>query len=142
MPRIRCAASCRRSAVSPATVRRQGEGVRVDTGVYEGSEISMFYDPMIAKLITYGITRPQATKRMADALDAFAIRGVNHNIGFLSAIVRRQRFADGRLSTDFIPAEFPEGFHGTELPQAEMDLLITVAAVAQARAAARDRKGP
>jgi len=117
-----------------------GEGVRVDTGVYEGSEISMFYDPMIAKLITYGTTRPQATKRMADALDAFAIRGVNHNIGFLSAIVRRQRFADGRLSTDFIPAEFPDGFHGTELPQDEMDLLVTVAAVAQARAAARDRK--
>ncbi|HEX4506114.1 MAG TPA: acetyl/propionyl/methylcrotonyl-CoA carboxylase subunit alpha [Alphaproteobacteria bacterium] len=117
-----------------------GEGVRVDTGVYEGSEISMFYDPMIAKLITYGVTRPQATKRMADALDAFAIRGVNHNIGFLSAIVRRQRFADGRLSTDFIPAEFPDGFHGTELPQDEQDLLVTVAAVAQARAAARDRK--
>jgi propionyl-CoA carboxylase alpha chain len=117
-----------------------GEGVRVDTGVYEGSEISMFYDPMIAKLITYGTTRPQATKRMADALDSFAIRGVNHNIGFLSAIVRRQRFAEARLSTDFIPAEFPDGFHGTELPQDELDLLVVVAAVAQARAAARDRR--
>jgi propionyl-CoA carboxylase alpha chain len=116
-----------------------GEGVRVDTGVYEGSEISMFYDPMIAKLITYGATRPQATKRMADALDAFAIRGVNHNIGFLSAIIRKQRFIDGRLSTDFIPAEFPDGFHGTELPNDELDLLVTVAAVAHARAAARDR---
>jgi len=116
-----------------------GEGVRVDTGVYEGSEISMFYDPMIAKLITYGPTRAQATKRMADALDAFAIRGVNHNIGFLSAIIRKQRFLDGRLSTDFIPAEFPDGFHGTELPQDELDLLVTVAAVAHARAAARDR---
>jgi propionyl-CoA carboxylase alpha chain len=116
-----------------------GEGVRVDTGVYEGSEISMFYDPMIAKLITYGTTRPQATKRMADALDAFAIRGVNHNIGFLSAIIRKQRFIDGRLSTDFIPAEFPDGFHGTELPKDELDLLVTVAAVAHARAAARDR---
>jgi propionyl-CoA carboxylase alpha chain len=117
-----------------------GEGVRVDTGVYEGSEISMFYDPMIAKLITYAPTRPQAAKRMADALDAFAIRGVNHNIGFLAAIIRKQRFLDGRLSTDFIPAEFPEGFHGTELPPDELDLLVTVAAVAQARAAARDRK--
>jgi propionyl-CoA carboxylase alpha chain len=116
-----------------------GEGVRVDTGVYEGSEISMFYDPMIAKLITYGVTRPQATKRMADALDAFAIRGVNHNIGFLSAIIRKQRFVDGRLSTDFIPAEFPDGFHGTELPKDELDLLVTVAAVTHARAAARDR---
>jgi len=116
-----------------------GEGVRVDTGVYEGSEISMFYDPMIAKLITYGATRPQATKRMADALDAFAIRGVNHNIGFLAAIIRKQRFADGRLSTDFIPAEFPDGFHGTELPPEEIDLLVTVGAVAHTRAAARDR---
>ena len=116
-----------------------GEGVRVDTGVYEGSEISMFYDPMIAKLITYAPTRPQAAKRMADALDAFAIRGVNHNIGFLAAIIRKQRFLDGRLSTDFIPAEFPDGFHGTELPQDELDLLVTVAAVAHARAAARDR---
>ena len=117
----------------------EGEGVRVDTGVYEGSEISMFYDPMIAKLITYAPTRPQAAKRMADALDAFAIRGVNHNIGFLAAIIRKQRFLDGRLSTDFIPAEFPEGFHGTELPPDELDLLVTVAAVAHARAAARDR---
>src|SRR5579859_8185882 len=116
-----------------------GEGVRVDTGVYEGSEISMFYDPMIAKLITYAPTRLEAAKRMSVALDAFAIRGLNHNIGFLSAIIRRQRFADGRLSTDFIPAEFPEGFHGTELPQDELDLLVTVAAVAHARAAARDR---
>ncbi len=117
-----------------------GEGVRVDTGVYEGSEISMFYDPMIAKLITYAPTRLQAAKRMADALDAFAIRGVNHNIGFLAAIIRKQRFLDGRLSTDFIPAEFPEGFHGTELPQDERDMLVTVAAVAHSRAAARDRK--
>ncbi len=116
-----------------------GEGVRVDTGVYEGSEISMFYDPMIAKLVTYGPTRPEAAKRMADALDAFAIRGVNHNIGFLSAIIRKQRFADGRLSTDFIPTEFPDGFHGTELPADEMDLLVTIAAVAHARVAGRDR---
>jgi propionyl-CoA carboxylase alpha chain len=118
-----------------------GEGVRVDTGVYEGSEISVFYDPMIAKLVTYGATRPQAAKRMADALDAFAIRGVNHNIGFLAAIVRKARFLEGRLSTDFIPAEFPEGFHGAELPQDELDLLVTIAAVAHARTVERDRYG-
>ncbi len=117
-----------------------GEGVRVDTGVYEGSEISVYYDPMIAKLVTYAQTRPEAAKRMADALDAFAIRGVNHNIGFLAAIIRKQRFLDGRLSTDFIPKEFPDGFHGTELPQDELDMLVSIAAVAQARAAARDRK--
>jgi propionyl-CoA carboxylase alpha chain len=118
-----------------------GEGVRVDTGVYEGSEISVFYDPMIAKLVTYGATRHEAAKRMADALDAFAIRGVNHNIGFLAAIIRKGRFLEGRLSTDFIPAEFPEGFHGAELPADELDLLVAIAAVANARTAERDRHG-
>jgi propionyl-CoA carboxylase alpha chain len=118
-----------------------GEGVRVDTGVYEGSEISVFYDPMIAKLVTYGATRPEAAQRMSVALDAFAIRGVNHNIGFLSAIIRKQRFLDGRLSTDFIPAEFPEGFHGTELPSDELDLLVTVAAAANYWMVARNLNG-
>jgi propionyl-CoA carboxylase alpha chain len=117
----------------------EGEGVRVDTGVQEGAEISMFYDPMIAKLITYGATRPEAARRMAVALDAFSIRGVNHNIGFLSAIIRKKRFLDGRLSTDFIPTEFPDGFHGTELPQDEMDLLVTVAAAAHRVLVERDR---
>jgi propionyl-CoA carboxylase alpha chain len=115
-----------------------GEGVRVDTGVYEGAEISVYYDPMIAKLITYAPTRLEAARRMSVALDAFAIRGLNHNIGFLAAIVRRQRFLDGRLSTDFIPAEFPDGFHGTELSDEEGDLLITVAAAANRIAAERD----
>ena len=96
---------------------------------------------MIAKLVTYGATRPEAAKRMATALDAFAIRGVNHNIGFLSAIIRKARFLEGRLSTDFIPAEFPDGFHGTELPQDELDLLVTIAAVAHRRTIERDRHG-
>ncbi len=118
-----------------------GEGVRVDTGVYEGSEISVYYDPMIAKLVTYAPTRPEAAKRMADALDAFAIRGVNHNIGFLAAIIRKQRFLDGRLSTDFIPKEFPEGFHGTELPRDELDMLASIAAVAERLTVGRDRHG-
>jgi propionyl-CoA carboxylase alpha chain len=118
-----------------------GEGVRVDTGVYEGAEISVFYDPMIAKLITYGATRAQAAARMSVALDAFAIRGVNHNIGFLAAIIRKGRFLEGRLSTDFIPAEFPDGFHGTDLPAEELDLLVTIAAAANRIAVERDRKG-
>ncbi len=118
-----------------------GEGVRVDTGVYEGSEISVFYDPMIAKLVTYGPTRAEAARRMSTALDAFAIRGVNHNIGFLAAIIRKPRFLEGRLSTDFIPAEFPEGFHGAELPPDELDLLVAVAAAAQRLTAERDRHG-
>ncbi len=118
-----------------------GEGVRVDTGVFEGAEISMFYDPMIAKLITYGPTRPEATKRMAAALDGFAIRGVNHNIGFLAAIMGRQRFLDGKLSTDFIPTEFPDGFHGSDLSSDALDLLVSIAGFAHHRMAVRDAEG-
>jgi propionyl-CoA carboxylase alpha chain len=115
-----------------------GEGVRIDTGVFEGAEISMFYDPMIAKLVTFAPTRPQAIERMAAALDGFAIRGVNHNIGFLAAIMGRQRFHDGKLSTDFIPIEFPDGFHGAELSPDALDQLVSIAALAQRRAALRD----
>jgi len=115
-----------------------GPGVRVDTGVYEGAEITMFYDPMIAKLVTYGADRVEATHRMAQALDAFAIRGVNHNIGFLAAIMGRDRFASGKLSTDFIPTEFPDGFHGAELSAEAADQLVSLAAIAQHRLTARE----
>jgi propionyl-CoA carboxylase alpha chain len=114
-----------------------GAGVRVDTGVYEGAEITMFYDPMIAKLVTYGATRIEATARMAQALDAFVIRGVNHNIGFLAAIMGRDRFASGKLSTDFIPTEFPDGFHGAELSVEAADQLVSLAAIAQHRLTTR-----
>jgi propionyl-CoA carboxylase alpha chain len=114
-----------------------GAGVRVDTGVYEGAEITMFYDPMIAKLVTYGETRVEATHRMAQALDSFAIRGVNHNIGFLAAIMGRDRFASGKLSTDFIPTEFPDGFHGAELSPEDADQLVSIAAIAQHRLTTR-----
>jgi propionyl-CoA carboxylase alpha chain len=116
----------------------EGTGVRVDTGVYEGAEITMFYDPMIAKLVTYGADRVEATHRMAQALDAFAIRGVNHNIGFLAAIMGRERFASGKLSTDFIPTEFPDGFHGAELSAEQADQLVSIATVAQHRISTRD----
>ena len=115
-----------------------GAGVRVDTGVYEGAEITMFYDPMIAKLVTYGPTRVEATHRMAQALDAFAIRGVNHNIGFLAAIMGRDRFASGKLSTDFIPTEFPDGFHGAVLSAEDADQLVSLAAIAQHCLTARE----
>jgi propionyl-CoA carboxylase alpha chain len=115
----------------------EGLGVRVDTGVYEGAEITMFYDPMIAKLVTYGATRGEATHRMAQALDAFVIRGVNHNIGFLAAIMGRDRFASGKLSTDFIPTEFPDGFHGAELSVEAADQLVSLAAIAQHRLTTR-----
>ena len=111
-----------------------GEGIRVDTGVDEGAEISMFYDPMIAKLVAFAETRDAAIDRLKTALDAFVIRGVNHNIGFLSAIAASERFRAGRLSTDFIAAEFPDGFRGVEPSAAALDLLVAVAAVARIRA--------
>jgi propionyl-CoA carboxylase alpha chain len=117
-----------------------GPGIRVDTGVDEGAEISMFYDPMIAKLVSFGASRAEAIERMAGALDAFQIRGLNHNIGFLAAIMGRERFRDGRLSTDFIPTEFPDGFHGADLAPETQDLLVSIAAVAQYRAATRDAR--
>ena len=109
----------------------QGPEVRVDTGVYEGAEISMFYDPMIAKLVTFGPTREAATARMKEALDAFHIRGLSHNIPFLAALMAKPRFAEGRLSTSFIAEEFPGGFSGADLPLADASTLVAVAAAIQ-----------
>ena len=106
-----------------------GEAVRVDSGVYEGAEISIHYDPMIAKVIADGPTREAARERLIEALDAFHIRGVRHNVGFLSALLGRQRFAEGRLSTDFIADEFPAGFAEISLPDEAMPSLIAVAAI-------------
>jgi len=103
--------------------------LRVDSGVYEGAEISVFYDPMIAKLITYGGSREEAIATMRDALDRFSIRGVSHNLGFLAAVVRHPRFAEGRLSTNFIAETFPDGFSGAELTAEEKARLVSVAAV-------------
>ena len=90
----------------PAT----GGAVRVDSGVYEGAEISMYYDPMIAKVVGYGADRQEATVALRDALDSFHIRGVGHNINFLTALLKKPRFASGKLSTNFIAEEFPDGF--------------------------------
>ena len=84
----------------------EGEGVRVDSGVYEGGEVSIFYDPMIAKLITYGEDRSQSIDRMVDALDNYYIRGVNHNISFLNALMVHPRFIAGDLSTNLLPTNF------------------------------------
>ncbi len=112
-----------------------GEGVRVDTGVYEGGEISMFYDPMIAKLVGAGRTREQAADRLADALDAFEIRGLNHNISFLAAIATHKRFRAGNLTTGFIAEEFPEGFKGATPDGEARTALIVAAAIVQRRQA-------
>jgi len=108
------------------------KAVRVDSGVYEGGEVSMFYDPMIAKLITYGDNRSQAIERMVEALDSYYIRGVNHNISFLNALMVHPRFVEGRLSTNFIADEFPDGFNADLLVQNDPDVaLVVVAAVHQ-----------
>ncbi|WCT73894.1 acetyl/propionyl/methylcrotonyl-CoA carboxylase subunit alpha [Sphingomonas naphthae] len=87
--------------------------VRVDDGVTEGSEISMFYDPMIAKLITYGETRLEAIDRQIDALDRFEIDGIGHNVDFLSALMQHERFRSGNITTGFIAEEYPDGFQGS-----------------------------
>ena len=89
--------------------------VLIDTGVYEGGEVSMFYDPMIAKLCTHAPTREKAIEDMKAALSAFVIRGIQHNISFLEAVLGHPRFASGDISTKFIDQEYPGGFCGAEL---------------------------
>ncbi|HXR87630.1 MAG TPA: acetyl/propionyl/methylcrotonyl-CoA carboxylase subunit alpha [Stellaceae bacterium] len=116
----------------------RGDGIRIDSGVEEGAEISIYYDPMIAKLIGSGATREEAAARLAGALDAFVIRGVSHNIGFLSAIIGRPKFREGKLSTDFIVEEFPGGFKGEALPPEIAAQAVAVAAAAQRIASERD----
>lgn len=103
------------------------ENVRVDTGVYEGGEVSMFYDAMIAKLCSYGKDRNEAIKHMQGALGSFAIGGVSHNISFLETIMKSERFASGNLTTSFIKEEFPEGFSGSELDSRAEEVLIASA---------------
>jgi propionyl-CoA carboxylase alpha chain len=114
-----------------------GPDVRVDTGVYEGGEISMFYDPMIAKLCSYGKTRIDAIERMRRALDEFYVRGVSHNVPFLAALMAHPRFRAGRLTTNFIAEEFKGGFTAAHLPPRDPAMLAGVAAVADRIKAAR-----
>ncbi len=101
---------------------------RLDSGVEEGGEISVYYDPMIAKLITYAPSRLQAIDAMGSALDAFAIDGFRHNISFLSVLMRNERWREGRLSTKFIAEEFPEGFRPPRPAGHVRDVLVAVAA--------------
>ena len=115
-----------------------GPHVRVDSGVIEGSEITMYYDPMIAKLVTYGETRDAAIREMQAALDNFYVRGINHNMSFLAAVIAKDRFRDGRLTTDFIAEEFPDGFEKAAVPAAAREAMIAIAAILQRRTAERD----
>ncbi|CAM9235249.1 unnamed protein product [Hapterophycus canaliculatus] len=86
-----------------------GGGVRVDSGVVEGSEVSMFYDPMISKLIAHGDTREVALERLGSALDEYVIEGLGHNVPFLRDVVRNKAFVEGNYSTSFIEKHYPEG---------------------------------
>lgn len=106
---------------------RGRDGVRVDDGVAEGGEVSMFYDPMIAKLITWGKTRDEAADLQIAALDRFEIEGLGHNIDFVSAIMQHPRFRSGELTTGFIAEEYPDGFHGAA---STPDLVKSLAAIA------------
>jgi propionyl-CoA carboxylase alpha chain len=118
-----------------ANGRRGIDGVRVDDGVYEGGDVSMFYDPMIAKLITWGETRDEAADLQIAALDAFEIEGLGHNIDFVSAIMQHPRFRSGELTTGFIAEEYPDGFHGAHAsPELKRNLAAIAAFIACANA--------
>jgi len=113
--------------VTPA----ESEGVRVDDGVVEGGEVSIYYDPMIAKLITAGKTREEAMDKQIEALDSFLIEGIGHNVDFLSALMQHPRFRAGALTTGFIAEEYPEGFEGAPADETLLhDLAIIAAFVA------------
>ena len=116
-------------------VEPRGEGVRVDSGVREGSDISVYYDPMISKLITYAPTRNEALARMRAALDQYVIRGVTHNINFLRSLCDHPRFIRGDLSTAFIPEEYPDGYKGAEMSDEDVVVLLGTAVAVRARQA-------
>ena len=113
---------------TPGT-RGDHDYVRVDDGVVEGGEVSMFYDPMIAKLITWGETRDAAADLQVEALDQFRIDGIGHNIDFLSALMQHPRFRSGEITTGFIAEEYPEGFHGAPASAELKRKLAALAAV-------------
>ena len=106
-----------------------GSVVRNDTGVTEGGEISMYYDPMIAKLCTHAPDRASAIDAMSDALDNFEVEGIGHNLPFLSAVMRQERFRSGKLTTAYIAEEFPDGFAGVEPDDHAARMLAAIAAL-------------
>src|SRR5216683_1861099 len=124
----------------PEEGTHRGATVRNDTGLYEGGEISIWYDPMIAKLVTLAASREQAIDAQANALDQFAIDGIRHNIPFLAAVMQNERFRAGKLSTAFIAEEFPDGFRGRE-PDAGIGELMAAVAAAVDLVAGERRRG-
>jgi propionyl-CoA carboxylase alpha chain len=112
----------------PAEVVEEDHVVRNDTGVYEGGEISMYYDPMIAKLCTWAPTREAAIEHMRIALDEFEVEGIGHNLPFLSAVMDHPVFIKGEMTTAFIEEQFPDGFEGVELPEPTLRRIAASAA--------------
>lgn len=104
---------------------RAVEWLRIDSGIEEGSDISMYYDPLISKLVTYAPTRLEAIGYMRHALDTYVIRGLNHNVCFLRDVMDNAKFISGDLSTKFIPEEYPDGFHGHVLSASEQQELLS-----------------
>ncbi|PTM97392.1 biotin carboxyl carrier protein /biotin carboxylase [Mycoplana dimorpha] len=117
-----------------------GTIVRNDTGVCEGGEISMYYDPMVAKLCTWGPDRTAAIDAMGRALDDFEVEGIGHNLPFLSSVMQNERFRAGNLTTAFIAEEFPDGFHGVEPAAAAARKIAAVAALINDRLQRRATK--
>jgi propionyl-CoA carboxylase alpha chain len=111
----------------------EGGGVRVDTGVYEGGEIPMYYDSMIAKLIVHGVDRDDAIAKMREALNGFVIRGVSSNIPFQAALLAHPKFVSGDFNTGFIAEHYGQGFRAEDVPHDDPDFLVALAAAAQRR---------
>ena len=112
----------------PAEVVEPGHIVRNDTGVYDGGEISMYYDPMIAKLCTWAPSREEAIEHMRNALDSFEIEGIGHNLPFLSAVMDHPKFISGDMTTAFIAEEYPDGFEGVNLPESTLRRIAAASA--------------
>ncbi len=123
----------------PEEGQREGYVIRNDAGVREGDEISMFYDPMISKLCAWAPTRIAAIDGMGRALEDFHIEGLGQNIPFLAAVMDQERFRSGKISTNYIKDEFPEGFAGTQPTAQQLDILTAVGAAMQRVYAARAR---
>ncbi len=112
----------------PEEAAHDSRVVRNDTGVFEGGEISMYYDPMIAKLCTWGPNRADAIENMRVALDSFEVEGIGHNLPFLSAVMDHPRFVSGDITTAFIAEEYPDGFDGVTLPDEQIRRIAAAAA--------------